>query len=128
MKEARRMLETENLSLLKQYFPAWQHLSEAEQQEMLKSCMRMSYQKGALVHSAENNCVGVLLIIKGKLRTYMLSEEGKEITLYRLDRGTICILSASCVLSTITFDVHIEAEEDTDVLLIGAPFLSLIHI
>lgn len=116
------MLETENLNLLKQYFPAWQHLSEAEQQEMLKNCMRMSYQKGVSVHSAENNCVGVLLIIKGKLRTYMLSEEGKEITLYRLECGNICILSASCVLSTITFDVHVEAEEDSEVLLIGAPF------
>ncbi len=118
------MLETEKLTLLQQYFPAWPHLSATEQQEMLKNCMQMNYQKGVTVHSAENNCVGVLLIIKGRLRTYMLSEEGKEITLYRLQQGNICILSASCVLSAITFDVQIEAEEDSDVLLIGAPFFA----
>ncbi|MCE5195955.1 MAG: Crp/Fnr family transcriptional regulator [Negativicutes bacterium] len=118
------MLETEKLELLRQHFPAWPHLSETEQQDMLKNCRQISYAKGAFVHNAENECVGVLLIIKGRLRTYMLSEEGKEITLYRLQRGNICILSASCVLSTITFDVEIEAEEDSDVLLISAPFFA----
>lgn len=40
--------------------------------------------------------------------------------------GSICILSASCILSAITFDVQIEAETDCDVLLIpSAVFQSL---
>src|SRR5665647_774079 len=52
----------------------------------------------------------------------MLSENGKEITLYRLFAGDMCVLSASCVLSTITFDVHVDAEEDTELLLIRATY------
>ena len=54
----------------------------------------------------------------------MLSEEGKEITLYRLGAGDMCVLSASCVLSAITFDVHVDAEEDSEVLLVGSHFFS----
>ncbi len=41
-------------------------------------------------------------------------------TLYRLFESDVCILSASCVLDAITFDVFIDAEEDTDVLLINS--------
>jgi CRP/FNR family transcriptional regulator len=43
----------------------------------------------------------------------MLSDEGKEITLYRLYAGDICMMSASCVLDSITFDVFVDAEEDS---------------
>lgn len=50
----------------------------------------------------------------------MLSEEGKEITLYRLGAGDVCILSASCVLKNITFDVFIDAEQESEVILINS--------
>ncbi len=60
----------------------------------------------------------MLLIKKGELRVYILSEEGKEITLYRLRSGDVGILSASCILNNITFDVHIDTESAADMLLI----------
>jgi CRP/FNR family transcriptional regulator len=108
--------------VLSQQFSAWKHLSEAEQEKMLENTIRSHYKKGTLIHGGESDCIGVLLIQSGMLRTYMLSEEGREITLYRMGKGDWCILSASCVLSAINFDVYIDAEEDTDVLLIGSPF------
>ena len=49
----------------------------------------------------------------------MLSDEGKEVTLYRLFAGDMCILSASCVLHNITFDVCIDAEEDSECIVVG---------
>jgi CRP/FNR family transcriptional regulator len=73
-----------------------------------------------LVHNSLEPCSGVIIVKEGKLRTYMLSDSGKEITLYYLEKGDICVLSASCVLSTISFEVHIEAVEDTEVLQISA--------
>jgi CRP/FNR family transcriptional regulator len=66
----------------------------------------------------------VLIVKSGELRTYMLSEDGRDITLYRLGKGDVCILSASCVLSNITFDVYIDAERDTEVLLISSAVFS----
>ena len=67
-----------------------------------------------------------LLVLKGSLRTYLLSDEGKEVTIYRLREGDICFLAASCILSAITFDVEIEAQGSTEVLLIPARILSYV--
>ena len=64
----------------------------------------MSYHPGQNIHSADTQCIGVLFVKSGCLRVYIMSEEGKEVTLYRVNPGEVCILTASCVLSEITFD------------------------
>lgn len=71
--------------------------------------------------SVYNNsgCSGLYIVRNGKLRLYMLSEDGKEITLYRLSPGDICMLSASCVLQSITFDVYVEAEMPSECYMIN---------
>ena len=76
----------------------------------------MSYKKGETLHSGGDKCLGVLLVKKGQLRVYMMSEDGRDITLYRLFEGDVCILSASCILDEITFDVFIDADEDCELL------------
>lgn len=98
----------------------WEHLDEKQKQQLCDNTVLAHYAKGAVVHGGNADCIGVLLVKQGQLRTYMLSEEGRDVTLYRLFSGDICILSASCVLDAITFDVFIDAEEDTDVLLISS--------
>ena len=62
----------------------------------------------------------MLLILSGEIRTYLLSEEGREVTLFRLYPGELCVLSASCVISQITFDTQMTAGMDTEVLIIPA--------
>ena len=62
----------------------------------------------------------MLLLKKGQLRVYTLSEDGRDVTLYRLFADDIGILSAACTLDSVTFDVYIDAEEDTEVLLTDA--------
>lgn len=101
-------------------FPFWGELTEAEQQFLCRSTRAVHYEKGAHVHSPTENCVGILLVRSGQLRAYMLSEDGRDVTLYRLFDSDVCILSASCVLDAVTFDVHIDAEEPVDAYCIGA--------
>ena len=67
----------------------------------------------------------MLFILSGEIRTYLLSDEGREVTLFRLYPGELCVLSASCVISQITFDTQMTAGMDTDVLII--PAMSLLH-
>ena len=66
----------------------------------------------------------MLLILSGEIRTYLLSDEGREVTLFRLYPGELCVLSASCVISQITFDTQMTAGPDTDVLIIPANVIS----
>ena len=101
-------------------FPFWDKLT-AEQQEMLCRTTRLvRYRKGERVHSPVENCVGILLLRTGQFRAYLLSDDGRDVTLYRLFGGEICILSASCVMDSVNFDLYIDAEEDTEAYCISA--------
>jgi len=106
--------------IFEHYFDFWKELSEAEIEFVCANTRKVSYPKGAYVHQGPLDCIGVLLIRSGQLRVYTMSEDGREVTLYRLFAGDVGILSASCVLDALTFDVYIDAEEDTEVLLTDA--------
>lgn len=102
----------------RKYFPFWNDLEPADRETFCRSSVTVKYPKGTTIHDG-SECTGVIIIRSGCLRLYMLSEEGKEITLYRLYPGDICMLSASCVLDAITFDVFVDAEEDSECCVIG---------
>ena len=58
------------------------------------------------------DCTGLLLVKSGQLRAYILSDEGREITIYRLFDRDMCLFSASCIMRSIQFDVTIETEKN----------------
>ena len=112
------MNEAERTELFRNTFPFWDKMSERDRETFMRSSAFVNFKKGTTVHDG-NECTGIILIKSGVLRIYMLSEDGKEITLYRLFPGEMCILSASCVLNAITFDVFIDAEEDSECVVVG---------
>ena len=105
--------------LYEKYFPFWNNLGQKEQDFLRENTTEVHFEKSQAVHD-NTECTGLYIVKSGRLRLYMLSEEGKEITLYRLSPGEICMLSASCVLQSITFDVYIEAELPSDCYMISA--------
>lgn len=113
------MIENNELAYIRSRLDFWDKLSETEINLIENNIANVSYNKGFNLHSTGNECLGVLLLKSGGLRVYILSEDGREITLYRLSPGDVCVLSASCILNSITFDVHIDAENDTDAYLIN---------
>ena len=110
-------------SIFATHFPFWKGLSEADREYLLSNSAAKVYKKRETIHDG-NECTGVILINKGELRVYMLSEEGKEFTLYRLYDSDLCMLSASCVMETITFDVLVDASVDTECVIIPGPTFS----
>lgn len=111
------LVDAELLFILAKRYPFWDKLTPRDQAFLAENTRVASYPKGASVHRGDGDCLGVILVKKGVLRTYMLSEEGREITLYRLFEGDMCLLSASCILRSITFEVHIDAEEASEVVI-----------
>ena len=108
----------EKIELFRDTFPFWDKMSETDRETFCRSSMEVDFPKGTNIHDG-NECTGVILIRQGSLRLYILSEDGKEITLYRLFPGDMCILSASCVLKNITFDVFVDAEENSKCIVVG---------
>ena len=111
--------------LYKEYFPFWKVLSDNDKKYLCDNSSIVHFEREQAVHN-NTECSGLYIVKSGKLRLYMLSEDGKEITLYRLSPGDICMLSASCVLQSITFDVYVEAEIPSDCYMInGMAFSSV---
>lgn len=104
----------------------WSKLSDDEKNQLVKSTAPKNYEKGNFIHSGSVRCTGVVYVINGSARVYMISEDGREITLYRIGAGEYCVLSASCVLEAITFDVFVQAEEKTQALIISPKAFSSI--
>ena len=106
------------------YFPVWNKLTPAQQERILGSLMERRVSKGTVIHNGSMDCTGLLLVKSGQLRAYILSDEGREVTLYRLYPDDLCVLSASCVISQITFDTQICAQRETEVLIIPASIVA----
>ena len=100
------------------WFPIWDELTGEHQERIRNSLIRRRIEAGTVIHNGSADCAGLLLVESGRLRAYILSDGGREITLYRLvDRG-ICLFSASCMLRSLQFDVTIQAEKDTELWVI----------
>ena len=102
------------------FFPMWDRLSQAHKDIIQSSAVKKTVKKGTVLHGGFNDCSGLFLVASGMLRAYILSEEGKEVTLYRLFEMDICLFSASCMIQSIKFEIMIEAEKDSEVLVIPA--------
>ena len=95
------------------YFPIWSRLTAAQQERILGGLTERRVKKGTVLHSGAGECLGLLLVKSGQLRAYILSDEGREVTVYRLFERDLCLFSASCILRGVQFDITIEAEKDT---------------
>ena len=100
------------------YFPIWNKLNAAHRGQILGTLITRTVKKGTVIHNGGNDCTGLLLVKSGQLRAYILSDEGREITIYRLFDRDMCLFSASCMMRSIQFDITIEAEKDTDLWII----------
>lgn len=103
-----------------QLYSFWEYLSPDEQEYIKSSLYTVKYDKGMVMHRSEEDCKGLMTVLSGQLRTYILSDEGREVTLFRVYAGDVCVLSASCLMDSIAFDVLIEATDITEVLVLPA--------
>lgn len=104
---------------LSEFFPVWDRLTPEQRRRLESAATRRRLRAGDMVHGAGTYCVGLLAVCSGRLRAYMLSEAGREITLYRLFERDICLFSASCMVKSLQFDMNIEAERDTELMAIA---------
>ena len=98
-------------AILSAAYPFWDRLSAGEREQILQASTTASYEKGTQIHRSDMGCKGAILVLSGVLRVYIVSDEGREVTLFRIHAGENCVLSASCLLDSIQFDILIEAAE-----------------
>lgn len=102
------------------FFPVWERLTPQQQATLSGSVLSRRVRRGDVIHQGDADCTGLLLVKSGQLRAFMLSEDGREITLYRLFERDLCLFSASCMMRSIQFDITIQAEKDAELWVIPA--------
>ena len=103
-----------------QYFPIWNRLTQQQQEHILSASEFRKVKAGTILHDGSPECMGLILVCCGQLRAYMLSDEGREITICRFFDMDICLFSASCVMPDMQFDILISAEKDCELWIIPA--------
>lgn len=98
---------------LKEFFPFWKTLTPDQQARMTASVRAYTAKKGEVLHRGQADCLGLVCVQSGVLRAYTISDEGREITLYRLYQRDVCLFSASCAMRAVDFDIFIEADQES---------------
>lgn len=114
------MLDSADTAFLDSCLPALKNLKEDGRRAVVTTGSKSSFRQGDIIMNRERECNGLVVVKSGQLRAFVELENGKEITLYRLLSRDICILTASCVLKHITFEVTLEVEKDSEVCFIPA--------
>ena len=94
--------------------PFWDKLTKDQQEHLSGVVEYRTVKKGTHIHDSSAECLGLVFVKSGQLRAYILSEDGREITISRLFEYDVSLLSASCVMPDMQFNVMIEAEKDTE--------------
>lgn len=105
---------------LANYFPIWNKLTADQQSRILAVSDFKKVKSGTVLHDGGAECLGLLLVRSGQLRAYLLSEEGREVTISRFFEMDLCLFSASCAMPDMQFDIFIEAEKDSEIWVIPA--------
>ncbi len=107
------------------FFP---YLTEEQKSLLASSARTASFQRGELIHSHGDDCLGLFTVLTGKISVSVLSDEGKEVSLFLLKKGDTCILSAACIMRTFDAEAHFLAETDASLSILPASALQrLMH-
>ena len=106
--------------------PFWKELTDDQKQLLSTHIIERSFQKGDILNHGSQECTGLEMMVKGQARIFMMSPLGNEITLYRLLEQDVCVLSAACMIHSLTFTVSMEFETDAVILLIPKQILQIV--
>lgn len=119
-----KMLDDE--SEIMELLPFYSHLNLDEQELVKISITNQLFAKGERLSEFHEECYGLILVHSGRIRAYIMSQDGREITLFRLKEKEICILSASCLFKDLRFTLFFEAEVESSIYIIPSKVIEFI--
>ena len=117
------MLNKFDIDFLEKNTQFYGKLTKEDKDVFNSKAIHVNYSKDDSLYSSDKNCIGFITVLTGTLRAFLTSDEGKEITLYRLEKGYSCILSASCIFKNIQFNINIDALENTEAIVLPSEYL-----
>jgi CRP/FNR family transcriptional regulator len=99
-------------------FPALAAVAPAERQLLAARGMVRALPAGTVYLREGESCAYIALVLQGRLRVSRSAPSGREITLYHIEPGETCILSASCLLAGAAYPAQATVVDDVEALLV----------
>ncbi|MCC3868678.1 Crp/Fnr family transcriptional regulator [Terrisporobacter mayombei] len=109
--------------IFEETLPFFKKLSEEEKSELILKSSVVKYEKGEIVHSKNSSCTGLLVTISGNFRVFISAPSGRQITLFKLYDRDVCMLSASCAFTNLTYDVNLESQSNSEAIIIDSSLI-----
>ena len=111
---------TENEEYWRLYFPHFADSKDRMIDRLMSTAKVVEIPKDKQVFFPGSICENYLLVIKGCVKTQLISENGREVALYYVRSGDSCILTTSCLLGGNSYPVEGVTEEATTAFAISA--------
>ena len=121
------MLTENQILFLKNHLPFFNTLTKNHQELISNNGICKVFSKNDDLLNMGSECTGLVALISGQLRAFITSPEGKEITLYRLIDNDICIMTASCLLKDLNFEINFRIEKESNIILIHQIIYNMIN-
>lgn len=99
-------------------------LDERKLEKLIENIHVRSFEGGTIILQEGNACENMVFILKGSIRVYKLSPEGREITLYHIGKGETCIILNSCIIENSNYPAIAEVEEDAQLAIISSIYFN----
>lgn len=101
-------------------FSFYNKLKPEKRENLLNQLTYIKYPPGKIIMKAGYTCENTFFLLKGSIRVYKVSEKGRELTLYRIQRGEMCLMSIACIMSSSNFPAQAQIEKETEILALPA--------
>ena len=120
------MIKKEDRIYFEKLFPFWEKLTHQEKNYFIINSRTMTFTKGVDISSSPE-CFGLTIIKNGKIRVFLTSKEGKELSLFFLETMDIGILTAQCIYPKLQVSINLHTEEVTEVIVMNPEAFSLMR-
>lgn len=103
--------------------PFWERLRETQRENLINNTRAVRYKKGSQLACVGEDC-GMIIVRRGRICAYTVSEQGREVALMTCYSGEICLLAAHDLIDTSAFNITVAAETEVDVLIVDPTTLA----
>lgn len=102
--------------MIDKYIKFWNKLTDNEKSMIQTNSSVLKFHKGEIVDTIKYN--GFYIVKSGLLNVFTITNNEKEISLFKLREYDLCLFSSKCLLNKFDYEILIEADKDSEIYFI----------
>ncbi|MBS4031225.1 MAG: Crp/Fnr family transcriptional regulator [Clostridiales bacterium] len=105
---------------IKSLYPFMEFFNSDQEKLFIANMFNRHYSPGSILMEHGVSCNDIFFILEGSLRVSGISEEGREVVLYRIHKGDFCLMKAYSIMTETDFPAVAQVETKTEVIALPA--------